>query len=143
MHWNIISAMGCSPHDYRLSPGVVLSPGWPQSGRPLSNDNAVLSAKLDQLRLDGDLHNFAGFAAAADIINAGDEFTKRPGSFRGIIFHNVKRRREGRIDAMGCVPHLCFGELGIGLTFRAVGVNWALSQRLESLRRGIIGCRVE
>jgi len=32
MHWNIISAMGCSPHDYRLSPGVVLSPGWPQSG---------------------------------------------------------------------------------------------------------------
>jgi len=81
----------------------------------------VLSAKLDQLRLDGDLHNFAGFAAAADIINAGDEFTKRPGSFRGIIFHNVKRIREGRIDAMGCVPHLCFGELGIGLTFRAVG----------------------
>jgi hypothetical protein len=51
------------------------------------NHNALLSAKLNQVRLDGDLNNLAGFAVAADVVNAGDEFTKRPGYLRGIVFH--------------------------------------------------------
>jgi len=65
---------------------------WPFDLKFSGDHNAMLSAKLDLMRLDGHLHNSAGFAIAADIINAGDEFTKRPGSFRGISFHKLKRK---------------------------------------------------
>jgi hypothetical protein len=78
---------------------------WPPDLKFSGNHNAVLSAKLDQLRLDGNLHNPASFALAADVVNACDEFTKRPGLFRGISFHELKRRLEDRIDVMGCLPH--------------------------------------
>ena len=53
----------------------------------LRNHEALLSAKLNQVRLDGDLHNPARFAFTADVVNGCDEFTKRPGYLRGIVFH--------------------------------------------------------
>jgi hypothetical protein len=40
------------------------------------------------VRLDGKPHNPTGFAFAASIINARDEFTKRHGSLPAIGFHD-------------------------------------------------------
>ncbi len=65
----------------------------------------MLSTKLNHLRLDRDLNNPAGFTFVADVINAGDKFTKGAGSFRGINFHDLKRRLEDRISIMGYSPH--------------------------------------
>ncbi len=77
------------------------------------NHDAVLSAKLNQLCLDGNLNNSACFALVAVVVDTGDEFTKRPGSLRGIIFHNLEHRREDRFDVMGCLPHPQFGKFGL------------------------------
>jgi hypothetical protein len=55
--------------------------------------------------LDGKLHDFAGFAFAADVINACDEFTERPGSLHGCCFHDPKSKSENRFNVMGCLPH--------------------------------------
>jgi len=61
---------------------------------PSGNHDAVLSAKLDPMGFDGKLHHPAGFAFAADVVNAGDEFAKRPGYLRGIIFHACSVNQE-------------------------------------------------
>jgi hypothetical protein len=50
------------------------------------NHKAVLSAKLDQVRLDGAPHNSPGFALAATVINARDEFTECQGFLRQLLF---------------------------------------------------------
>jgi hypothetical protein len=56
------------------------------------NHNALLSAKLNQVRLDGELHNLAAFAFATDIVNARHEFTKGPGYLRKSCFHDPKSK---------------------------------------------------
>jgi hypothetical protein len=62
----------------------IFASGLKSSG----NHIAPLSAKLNQVRLDGKPHNPAGFTFAASIINARDEFTKRHGSLPAIGFHD-------------------------------------------------------
>jgi hypothetical protein len=78
---------------------------WPPDLKFLRNHNPVMPAKLNHLRFDGELHNPAGFAVAADVVYARDEFTKRPGSFRGISFHYLKYKPGNHADVMGYSPH--------------------------------------
>jgi len=83
---------------------------WPPDPKSLSNHHALLSAKFNDVRLDGELHKPAGIAFVADVVNTCDKFTERPGSLRGFGFHNPKSKRENRIDVMGCLPHVCFSQ---------------------------------
>jgi len=64
----------------------------------------VLSAKLDQLRLDGNLHNPAGCAFAVNVINTCDEFAKRSGSLAGSCLHKLKLKEEARLMTWGIYP---------------------------------------
>ena len=69
-----------------------------------------MSAKFNDVRLDGELHNSAGIAFVADVVNACDEFTECPGSLRGFGFHKPKSKRKNRVDVMGCLPHVGFSQ---------------------------------
>jgi hypothetical protein len=54
------------------------------------NHKVLLSAKLNQVRLDGELHNSFGFALAPDIVNMRDEFAECQESLPVIGFHSLK-----------------------------------------------------
>jgi hypothetical protein len=64
----------------------------PSDLKSLSNHRALVSAKFNDVRLDGELHNSAGIAFVAGVVNACDKFTERPGSLRGFGFHNLKSK---------------------------------------------------
>lgn len=80
----------------------IFAPGLKSS----SNHDAFLSAKLNQVRLDGEPHNPAGFPFAADVVNARDELTKRQGALSAIGLHGPKCKPGNRAGAMGCLPHV-------------------------------------
>jgi hypothetical protein len=63
---------------------------WPPDLKSLSNHHELISAKFNYMCLDGELHNSAGSAFVADVVNACYEFTERPGSLRESGFHNPK-----------------------------------------------------
>jgi hypothetical protein len=65
---------------------------WPPELKSLSSHQALLSAKFNDVRLDGELYNSAGITFVADVVNACDELTERPGSLRGFGFHNPKSK---------------------------------------------------
>lgn len=50
----------------------------------------LLSAKLNQLRFDGEPHNPSGFVLAVGVVNAGDELTKRQGLLPAIGPHGLQ-----------------------------------------------------
>jgi hypothetical protein len=54
------------------------------------NHKAMLSAKLNPVRLDSEPHNPAGLAFSADVVNARDEFTERQGFLPAIGFHGLR-----------------------------------------------------
>lgn len=70
------------------------------------NHKALLSAKFNQVRLEGEPHNAPGFAFAAAVVDARDEFTERQGFFPAIAFHGLKHKPGNRADAMGCSPYI-------------------------------------
>lgn len=86
------------------------------------NHKALLSAKLNQMRPDGEPHNSGGFAFAADFVNARDELAKRQGFLPAIRFHAPKCKSGNRAGAMGCSPHIRPGEskcFPCGVRFRS------------------------
>jgi hypothetical protein len=58
--------------------------------RSLRNHEALLSAKFNQVRFNGEPHNTSGFAFAAAVIDACDEFAESHGFFPAIIFHGLE-----------------------------------------------------
>jgi hypothetical protein len=82
----------------------IFAPGLKSS----RNHKVLLSAKLNQVRLVGESHNPSGFAFAADVVNARDEFTKRQGFLPAIGFHGLKCKPGNRAGAMGCSPYVRF-----------------------------------
>jgi hypothetical protein len=70
------------------------------------NHMALLSVKLNPMRLDGEPHNPSGLRFAPDIVNTRDEFTKRQGPLPAILLHALKCKPGNHADAMGCSPHL-------------------------------------
>jgi hypothetical protein len=69
-----------------------------------SNHKALSSAKLNQVRLDGELHNPSGFAYAADVVNARDELTKRQRLLLVIDLHSMRMGRETARALWGVYP---------------------------------------
>jgi hypothetical protein len=78
----------------------------------------LLSAKFNQARFNGEMHNAPGFALAADIIDVRDEFTEGQASFPAIGFHGLKDKLADRASAMGCSPHAGFDKSGARVTER-------------------------
>jgi len=70
----------------------------------LGRYHAVLSAKFNDVRLDGELHNFTGIALVADVVNAGNEFTECPGFLCGFVFHIPKPKGEVARTSWGVYP---------------------------------------
>jgi len=56
---------------------------------PSSNHNALWSAKLNQVRLDGEPHDSFALAPAAAVIDARDEFAECQGFFPALILHGL------------------------------------------------------
>jgi hypothetical protein len=50
----------------------------------------VASAKLNPVRLDGEMDNAPGLALAADVIDASDEFTQRKRLLAAFVFHGTR-----------------------------------------------------
>jgi hypothetical protein len=69
------------------------------------NHKALLSAKLDQVRLDGEPHESPGLALVAAFIDARHEFAECQGFLSAIIFHALKYKSSRCADDMGCSPH--------------------------------------
>jgi hypothetical protein len=73
--------------DRSSSHGIhFLSPGLKLSG----NYKALLSAKLNQVRLDGEPHKPSGLAFTATVVNARYELTKPECFFPVMGFHGLK-----------------------------------------------------
>jgi hypothetical protein len=72
--------------------------------RSSRNHKPLLSAKFNQVRLDGEPHNSTGFAFAAAVIDARDEFTERQGFFLAIAFHVLKCKLENLVMLWGETP---------------------------------------
>jgi hypothetical protein len=64
----------------------IFAPGLKSSG----NHPALFSAKLNQVRLDGEPHNSFGFLSAASVVNGHDELTQRQDFLPAIGFHGRK-----------------------------------------------------
>jgi hypothetical protein len=70
--------------------------------RSSGNYNALSSAKLDQMRLDGEPNNAFGLALAAGVINARDEVTEGQRFLAGVCFHRETQDRwMGRVHCLG------------------------------------------
>ena len=72
------------------------------------NHKALLSAKFNQVRLDGEPHKSPALVFAAAFINARDEFTKGEGLLPAIDSHGLNCKPGNGADAMGCLPHARF-----------------------------------
>jgi hypothetical protein len=107
----------------------IFAPGLKSS----RNHNALLSAKLNQVNLDGKPQNPSGLAFAADAVNARDPFTKGQGFLPAIGFHGLKCKPGNHAGAMGCSPHLRFS--WIQPRYNCPGwrsIHWTLDRGLES-----------
>ena len=65
---------------------------------PLRNHKALLSSKLNQVRLDGEPHNPSGLVFAMGVVNTRDELTKRQRLLLMIDLHgmNIGKKPHGR-----------------------------------------------
>ncbi|HEY5232918.1 MAG TPA: hypothetical protein VIK35_05240 [Verrucomicrobiae bacterium] len=68
----------------------------------------LLSAKLNQARLDGEPHKPSGCAFTAAGVNMRDEFAERQVSLPAITFHGLKYKAENRATDMGYFTHSGF-----------------------------------
>jgi hypothetical protein len=86
-------------------PGVhVFAPGLESS----RNHKALMSAKLNQVRLDGEPHKPSGFLFAPEIVNVRDKFTKPQDFLAAACFHEQESKPENRAAAIGCSPDAMF-----------------------------------
>jgi hypothetical protein len=74
---------------------------------PSSNHKTLLSAKLDQVRLDGEPHESSGLVppcGTAAVIDARDEFAECQVFFPAVIFHVLKYKSPNRQMPWGVLP---------------------------------------
>jgi len=95
------------------------------------NHKALLSAKLNQVRLDGEPHNPSGLVFAVGVVNTHDELTKRQRLLLVIDLHGIRigRKPHGRYGV--------FHSYGISAnpTFSARGRDAGCGLNLERERK--------
>jgi hypothetical protein len=120
-----IPVVAAKVHDFRLvgwsfeQSVHIFAPGLKSS----SNHKALLAAKFNQARLDGEPHNPFGLLSAKGVVSARDEFPKRQGFLPAIGFHCLKYRPGNRAGAMGCSPHVRFSWIRPGTRVRDKGAS--------------------
>jgi len=73
---------------------------------PSGKHEALLSSKLDQVRVDGEPYQSTGPASTPGVVRGADELPKRQRFLPAMRFHRLEYSPEDRAPAMGCSPHL-------------------------------------
>jgi hypothetical protein len=74
------------------------------SGPGSRNNKAIVSSKLNQMRIDGGPHNSFGFLSAAGVVNGRDQITKRQWLLLVIEHHGMRIGRETARALWGVSP---------------------------------------
>jgi len=95
-----------SGHENRFQENllVVNASSFENLSALLTNHEALLSTKLDELGFNNELHNPGALAFTTDVINACDEFTQSSRSLNGICFHRLKPKVEAGTMTWGLNP---------------------------------------